>query len=98
MPAICSHRSSDLPFDDRPGEHGEEVADEQRIDAVRGLQEHRSDRSVSLQHVVSPLEFGLVAIGGEHLGGCHVQSLVMSGKQPSVAASKETRSASTLAV
>src|ERR1035437_10547474 len=53
------HRGTDLSLEDRLGDHGEEVAGEQGLDAVRGLPEHRGPRLGTFEHVVTPLEIGL---------------------------------------
>ena len=43
LKARSLHLGADLTFDERLGEHGEEVAEQERFDAVRGLQVDRRD-------------------------------------------------------
>ncbi len=81
------HRRPDITFDECFGGHGEEVAEQQRLDAVRGPEEDGRDFLRAFEDVVAPFEVGLVAVGCEHSAGVICSALDISGKQPSVAAS-----------
>src|SRR5680860_1347742 len=53
------------------GEHGQEVAEQERLDAVRCLQVDGRDFLGPFEHVVATLEVRLVVVGGEDFGGGH---------------------------
>jgi len=50
--ALIAHRGSDLAFDERLGEHGQEVAGQQRFDAVRCFEVDRRDFLWSFEQVL----------------------------------------------
>ena len=59
------HGRTDLAFDQRLDEHGDEVAAQQPFDAGGVVQEHRRDQLGALQLGVAFLQVGLVFVGGE---------------------------------
>jgi hypothetical protein len=68
---LVADRGPDLAFDERLGEHGQEVAQQQRFDAVRCLEVDRRDFLRTFEQVVAALKVRLVVVGGEDFGSGH---------------------------
>ena len=62
------HGVADVSFDERAGEEREELAQQERFDAVGLLEVDGRDGLVVFEDVVSAFEVGLVAVRGEDLG------------------------------
>src|SRR3990172_1459812 len=63
------HGAADLALDQGVEGDGEEVEEQEGLDALHALEVHRDDRGGGLELLMSLLDAGLILVGEQELGG-----------------------------
>ena len=77
------YRGADLAFQERLEGHREEVAEQERFDAMGGIEVDGLDFLWPFEQRVTAFEVGLLAVGGQDFGGRH-HGVVADGREVAV--------------